>query len=75
VTNEEHRWWTQYMHGIDMCGGMSEEKKGDGAGHHGMTFRSRLPRVDGQGGSQFNDELCLADMEELFHRACIIRLY
>ena len=42
------------MHAFDMCGGMSEEKKGDGAVHHG--------------GDQIIDELCLADLEELWQR-------
>jgi hypothetical protein len=56
------------MHAFDMCGGMNEDVKGNDAGHHGMTIRSRLIRVDGQGGDQPNDEFCLVDLEELWQR-------
>ena len=54
------------MHGIDMCGGTSEENKGDDTSHQGVIIRSKLPHVDGQGGDQINAEQCLANMEELW---------
>lgn len=54
------------MHGLEMNGGMSEEKKGDGMGHHGVTTRSKFTCVDNQGGDQINHELYLADMEDVW---------
>ena len=56
----------RYVHAYDMCGDMSEDEKGDGVDHLGMTTWRRVTRVEGQGGDRLNDELCLADSEELW---------
>ena len=66
VTTQEHKRWKSFVHVYDMCGGMNDHVKVDGAEHHGMTTRRRLTRVEGQGGDRLNDELCLADSEELW---------
>lgn len=60
--------WKSLVHAYDMCGGMNEDEKGDGAGYNGMPTRSKLTRVEGQGGDLPNDEVCLADLEELWQR-------
>lgn len=66
VTMKDHRRWMRYVHAYDMCGDMSEDEKADSTSHHGMTTWCRLTRVEGQGGDRLNDELCLADSEELW---------
>lgn len=54
------------MHGLEINGGTSEEKKGEGMGHHGVTTWSRFTHVDSQGGDQINNDLYLADMKDLW---------
>ena len=68
VTINDHRCGMRNGHAFNMCGGMSDEEKGGGTGHHGMTIQRRLTRVDSQGDDQLIDEVCLADSKELWQR-------